>query len=118
MMSLSWGIRYPSPLWSLTPLGLVAFGVKSGSAQSTCFAPPCEQPVLPCSPLGGLQHTPSGLLGRQTYEARISPLTPFFIIPYALLHSVRQGLTTKDKKRRAASGKNLALLTQRGFKSP
>ena len=40
LMTLSWGIRYPSPLRSLTPLGLVAFGVKPGSAQSTCFAPP------------------------------------------------------------------------------
>ena len=40
LMTLSWGIRYPSPLWPLTPLGLVAFGVKPGSARSTCFAPP------------------------------------------------------------------------------
>lgn len=40
LMTLSWGIRYPSPLWSVTPLGLVAFGVKPGSARSTCFAPP------------------------------------------------------------------------------
>lgn len=40
LMTLSRGIRYPSPLWPVTPLGLVAFGVKPGSARSTCFAPP------------------------------------------------------------------------------
>lgn len=40
LMTLSWGIRYPSPLWPVTPRGLVAFGVKPGSARSTCFAPP------------------------------------------------------------------------------
>lgn len=39
LMTLSWGIRYPSPLWPLTPPGLVAFGVMPGSARSTCFAP-------------------------------------------------------------------------------
>lgn len=63
-MSLSRGIRYPSPFWGLIPPGLAAFGIFSGSVLSA-FAPFCVTARLVWlqgCPFRSLQHAPSGLV--------------------------------------------------------
>ena len=73
------------------PLGLVAFGIDPGSAQSTYFASPYERPpgLATGTVLSETYNMRQVVFGRQTHE--VEACAPVILLPYPRPQFVRMG---------------------------